>query len=123
MTCRTRSRGGRAKDPPGSGWVRGCMERDLSPCRTTTWDDDGGHMISWQGQYAALVCVSDLIVIVAGVIAMIVIGMPSAADAEPIHLPAAQRAHVVSGLSAAGLLLIGLLATHAWDPRILGYGS
>jgi exopolysaccharide biosynthesis polyprenyl glycosylphosphotransferase len=29
----------------------------------------------------------------------------------------------VSGLSAGGLLLLGLCATRAWDPRILGYGT
>jgi exopolysaccharide biosynthesis polyprenyl glycosylphosphotransferase len=75
-----------------------------------------GHLLTrWQRRYAALVCMSDLIVIVAGVTAMIVIDMPIGSDS--------QRAHVVSGMSAAGLLLIGLLATHAWDPRILGYGT
>ncbi len=75
----------------------------------------GHHQTTWERTYAALVCTSDLIVIVAGVTALIVIGMPTESDSA--------RAHVVSGMSAAGLLLIGLLATHAWDPRILGYGT
>ncbi|MDN5851253.1 MAG: sugar transferase, partial [Actinomycetia bacterium] len=69
----------------------------------------------WQRRYAALVCTSDLTIIAAGVTAIVLIATPFAAEAR--------LAHAVSGLSAGGLLLIGLCATHAWDPRILGYGT
>lgn len=71
--------------------------------------------IAWQRKYARLVATADLTVIATSVAVFILMGLGGGL--------AADRARLVSGLVAAGLMVAALPLCRAWDGWALGHGS
>jgi exopolysaccharide biosynthesis polyprenyl glycosylphosphotransferase len=69
----------------------------------------------WERRYAAAVTTVDIGLLVVCVGGGVALGLATLAEI-------AHRAHLVSGLVTAGLVLAALLMTKAWEPRILGNG-
>ncbi|WP_142049624.1 sugar transferase [Pseudonocardia kunmingensis] len=70
----------------------------------------------WQGRYAAAVSTTDVALLV------LCLGTGALLGITTLEGPG-ERAHLVAGVVAAALLVIGLAATRAWEPRVLGNGS
>jgi exopolysaccharide biosynthesis polyprenyl glycosylphosphotransferase len=69
----------------------------------------------WQIRYATAVTTVDVGLLVFCVGGGVALGLATLAEA-------AHRAHLVSGLVTAGLVLAALVTAKAWEPRILGNG-
>jgi exopolysaccharide biosynthesis polyprenyl glycosylphosphotransferase len=70
----------------------------------------------WQGRYAVAVAATDVVLLVA------CLGTGALLGVTALEGPG-ERAHLVAGLVAAGLLVVGLTWMRAWEPHILGIGS
>jgi exopolysaccharide biosynthesis polyprenyl glycosylphosphotransferase len=70
---------------------------------------------AWQSRYATAVIAADVGLLVLCLGTGVALGIATLDDP-------ARRAHVVSGLAAAGLVLTALVSVRAWEPRILGNG-
>ncbi|SDH05261.1 exopolysaccharide biosynthesis polyprenyl glycosylphosphotransferase [Pseudonocardia oroxyli] len=69
----------------------------------------------WRPKLRRVVILTDSSIVLAGTGLAVLLGWTGA--------EAADRAHLVSGLLAAALLLIALPVARAWDPRMLGVGT
>jgi exopolysaccharide biosynthesis polyprenyl glycosylphosphotransferase len=70
----------------------------------------------WQSRYAAAVTATDFVLLVLCLGTGTLLGIRRLEDAG-------ERAHLVAGLVAAVLLIVGLTSARAWEPRVLGSGS
>jgi exopolysaccharide biosynthesis polyprenyl glycosylphosphotransferase len=104
-------------DAPGSGTVPRLASRPLprppEPGRRHTHRSPYER---WQKRYAFAVTTVDIALLLLCVGVGIAFGVASF-DGD------GERAHIVSGVVAAALVLGGLVAIRAWEPRVLGYGT
>jgi exopolysaccharide biosynthesis polyprenyl glycosylphosphotransferase len=70
----------------------------------------------WQRWYAVTVAATDMALLV------LCLGGGALLGVRSLEGPG-ERAHLVAGLVAAALLVVGLTSTRAWEPHMLGIGS